>query len=314
MTSVSKISFLVRCDLGDGTFIDRSFLTSDQAENFARSLRQTIDPTQLSHRHPTSHQLRAIDALRFETCATEFLDACRRGRKGRALLAPNTLRHYEHKLGLASRHIGRANCHEMKKATLADLFDRLVDDGYSRTTARHVVTTVRNMFRWLDAQDRIDRNPFGDFRIQRTSRDYDPTVSPSSVYSDREVAEILAAMQKPSFAARRDRTIAILGFFAGLRIGETLGLEWRHIDLAGRRIHIVQNAHDRTGEIQPPKTPSARRIVPMVDLVYHALSEWRQASQSARERVFVSSTNRPLIQRNVLRSLQIAQRGLRYPE
>lgn len=176
MKPPSKIHFLIRLDLGDGSFVERSFPTSERAEEFARTLDPDGAPSRIEIIQPTAHQLQALDTLRFETCADEFLDACRHGRKGRAILAPNTLRHYEHKLGLANRHIGRANCHDLKKKALVDLFDRLVDDGYSRTTARHVVATVRNMFGWLDEQERIDRNPFGDFRIRRTVRDYDPTV------------------------------------------------------------------------------------------------------------------------------------------
>lgn len=314
MKTSSKIQFLVRLDLGDGSFVERSFPTSERADDFAKALAPDGTPGRLTRTQPTAHQLRALDTLRFETCAAEFLDACREGRKGRAILAPNTLRHYEHKLGLANRRVGRANCHDMKKKDLVDLFDRLVDDGYSRTTARHVVATVRNMFRWLDEQDLIDRNPFGDFRIRRTARDYDPTVPLCDIYTDGEVADILAEMRKPSFAATRDWTIAVLGFFAGLRIGETLGLEWRHVDLAERRIHIVQNAHDRTGAIQPTKTPRARRTIPMVDRVHRALSDWRRTAHATNGRVFLSSTERPLIQRNVLRSLQIAQRSLGYPD
>lgn len=54
---------------------------------------------------------------------------------------------------------------------------------------------------------------------------------------------------------------ALMGY-AGLRIGEALGLQWSHIDLGRRFISVYQAAV--LGELQPTKTETSRADVPIL--------------------------------------------------
>ena len=63
----------------------------------------------------------------------------------------------------------------------------------------------------------------------------------------------------------RYRAFVLLGGFAGLRLGEMLGLRWGRVDLLRRRVHVAETLVDIGGHISfgPPKTRAAVRSVPL---------------------------------------------------
>lgn len=82
----------------------------------------------------------------------------------------------------------------------------------------------------------------------------------------------------------------ILALNTGLRIGEISALQWQDIDFDTRVIHVrntVQRIPSPNGEkktmllIDSPKTDKSVRTVPMGNLVYNYLKEWKQQSKSS---------------------------------
>ncbi len=65
---------------------------------------------------------------------------------------------------------------------------------------------------------------------------------------------------------------AVLGF-SGTRIGEALGLEWRHVDLTAGWLQVRQAA--TCGVIAPCKTKMATRDVPLLPELHAALTAYR---------------------------------------
>jgi integrase len=73
----------------------------------------------------------------------------------------------------------------------------------------------------------------------------------------------------------RYRALVIVAGFGGLRWAELVGLRRRHVDLAGARLHVVEQAAEVRGKIivGPPKTEAGRRVVTLPAVALEALAE-----------------------------------------
>jgi integrase len=73
----------------------------------------------------------------------------------------------------------------------------------------------------------------------------------------------------------RYRALVIVAGFSGLRWAELVGLRRRHVDLAGARLHVVEQAAEVKGKIiiGPPKTEAGRRAVALPAVAVEALAE-----------------------------------------
>src|SRR4029450_3203849 len=60
----------------------------------------------------------------------------------------------------------------------------------------------------------------------------------------------------------RYRALILLAGYGGLRWAELVGLRRRHVDLAGGRVQVVEQAAEVAGQIivSPPKTDAGRRV------------------------------------------------------
>ncbi len=66
-----------------------------------------------------------------------------------------------------------------------------------------------------------------------------------------------------------------VGALAGLRVSEILGLDWAHVDLERRRIHVRQQArHGKLGSLKDGES----RIVPILDSLLPILRNWKVAT------------------------------------
>jgi integrase len=76
------------------------------------------------------------------------------------------------------------------------------------------------------------------------------------------------------------RMILVLGFCFGLRKGEILGLDWKDIDFEDRRIRIRQSYvyTEGTPDLDAPKTPKSKRVIPMTDYAYRQLEVLRKTA------------------------------------
>lgn len=249
-----------------------------------------------------------VETKTFSEMAEEFLESCEKGIRTRAVLAPNTVRFYRHKLGLASKTLGTMPVNIIKKFHIQDAIDGLIKDGLSRKTAITTLTSVKTLFGWLLDLGEIPVNPAIGCKVPVTARERDQGLDFEDIYTDQQVAEIFDQMGFTP-AEVRDRAAIALGFYAGLRIGEVLALEWHHLDFERRQIDVTQSAHDRTGEIQHTKTVRSRRFVPMNRKLLEYLEPFcAMSGPNPQGRVFVTPSGKPLIQRNLLRSLQQAQK------
>ncbi|MBN9109929.1 MAG: site-specific integrase [Pseudonocardia sp.] len=70
----------------------------------------------------------------------------------------------------------------------------------------------------------------------------------------------------------------------GMRRGELLGLMWAAVDLDGNRLVVRQSLSWVNGRavLQPPKTRTSRRVIPLPDVVATALREHRKRQDAER--------------------------------
>jgi integrase len=122
-------------------------------------------------------------------------------------------------------------------------------------------------------------------------------------WSDEEIAELLGAATRLAkrCESRYDYTPLLrTAVFTGLRLGELLGLQWRHVDLDDGLLHVEQQ-WTRTGALAPPKTKSGIRRVPLSAELVSFLRKLKLASKHSGEAdfVFASRAGTPLQHRNV---------------
>ena len=112
----------------------------------------------------------------------------------------------------------------------------------------------------------------------KTPRREQKTVSAPSV---ERVQQLLADAGSHAFFP-----VLRLMAFTGLRVGEALGLEWRHVDLVGRMVYVGQTVVTNNGvtSLGPPKSAKGTRAVPLDDDTAAVLTAHRAQQDAAREK------------------------------
>jgi integrase len=72
----------------------------------------------------------------------------------------------------------------------------------------------------------------------------------------------------------RYRALVLLAGYGGLRWAELVGLRRRHVNLAGARVQVVEQAAEVAGKIivSPPRTDAGRRMVTLSRVAVEALA------------------------------------------
>lgn len=142
----------------------------------------------------------------------------------------------------------------------------VVGFGYARSSAARKLSAVRSWLRFLQHRGVISRNPAGGVRGPKL-----PSRLPRAI--SREEIELLLEKGPDGSDAPRDLAVMELMYGSGLRIAETAGLRWEHIDLAERWIRVLGK-----GEKE--------RLVPMGRYAVRALELWRSVSGQGSAFVF----------------------------
>lgn len=104
-------------------------------------------------------------------------------------------------------------------------------------------------------------------------------------YDEEEVAQLLVALQKEPYHWRMMFTLALT---TGLRRGELLGLEWKHIDWKTGIVDVTQSVTKSvagTANVKEPKTKNSRRKVALPSLVLEEMKEYYTYRVKERDKV-----------------------------
>jgi integrase len=159
---------------------------------------------------------------------------------------------------------------------------------FSRSVVAHLHWDLRGMFRLAVAEGYIDRDPTGALYTPKEAK-----VAATRVMNRKEAEQHINALDL------RERVIDHLAMFVGMRPGEILGLQRRHV--AGDCSEVVIEQRLYRGDIDDPKTTSSRRTVGIPSQTARELREWMELVGTQPEAWVFASENpaKPMWRDNV---------------
>jgi integrase len=218
-------------------------------------------------------KMRSPSKITVRHAAEEWMEGARAGsirtRSG-ARYKPGTVRSYES--ALTSRvlpEFGSVQLSELQRSDLHRFAERLRGEGLDGSTIRNTIMPLRAIYtRAMDRGD-VAVNPTAGLRLPTAQGRRERIASPS------EAAALLAAV--PAC----DRALWATAFYAGLRRGELMALDWSRVDLAGGVIRVEQS-WDRVAGLIDPKSKAGRRTVPIPAVLRDFLDEPQDGSRARR--------------------------------
>ena len=207
----------------------------------------------------------------------------RKWKPSTAITTENRLR--KHMLAdFGSRAIGSFNRNELQR-----WLERKAADGFSQKTIDHLRWDLSQVFRMAEFEGSISRSP--------ATLLYTPRAAGRTSTRRMNWKEVNLCL---SVLDTRERLIAMLAVIGGMRTGEILALQWRHV--FADRIEVVQRIYQR--QIDTPKTMNSVRSVALSTGLRDAMRTWRETAidLSPDAWVFPSETGRtPVQMENIFR-------------
>lgn len=148
----------------------------------------------------------------------------------------------------------------------------------SRSVVAHLRWDLRTVFRLALAEGYAERDPTASLYTPREAE-----TEPTRAMTGKEVEQYLEAL------AVRERVIAHLAIFTGMRPGEILGLQRRHVNEDCKIVVIEQRIY--RGDIDTPKTKSSRRTVAVPTRTALLFKEWMELVGAAQDAWVFASEN-----------------------
>jgi integrase len=179
-------------------------------------------------------------------------------------LKPSTWANYEHTFRLhILPYFTRRHLSKITPLIVQAWVNELSQTKLAPATIEKCYRSLRSCLKQAEAWDLIDRNPCRSIDRPRQNQEELSFLKPE------EIGRVLDAAEEP------ERTLFAVLAFSGLRLGEALGLAWKHISFEDNAI-IVERAWSYWGGFQEPKTPTSRRAVPMLPTLAGLLHEHYQ--------------------------------------
>ncbi len=215
--------------------------------------------------------------------------------KGR--IRQRTVDEYRRLAGLITRHIGSDLLASITPARVEQLYAAWGREGLGQRSAQAAARVLHGACKDAVRQRLLAVNPC-------LSVDTPKVEAPErEIFSGEQVRALIRV-------AEQDRSVAgplaILLLATGLRIGEALGLAWRHVDFALRVVRIERVLSETTAGVlsfAPPKTKRSRRAVRLPAFAVAALlGHWERSSRPAPDRlVFEAAGGKPWRRSNLAR-------------
>ncbi|MGI8421178.1 MAG: tyrosine-type recombinase/integrase [Gaiellaceae bacterium] len=209
-------------------------------------------------RSPTSTTLRDAATSFVEGVPTGVI----RNRKGH-VYKPSVVRGYQD--ALVKRVLPELGDHKLAAITSGDLqalVDRLLAEGLDPSTIRNTLMPVRAIYRRACRPGgEVAVNPTRGLEIPASKGKRDRIASPA------EAERLISVLEK------RDQPLWATAFYAGLRLGELLALDWECVDLAAGVIHVVRSFDPVSKVFIDVKTEAGERKVPIAAVLRDYLLE-----------------------------------------
>lgn len=209
---------------------------------------------------------------RFRDAASDWLTYCEKVRDCKA----STMTDYRGMVAVLIREFGDR---KIEAITAEDI--EFWINGYpgSNRTRQKYLVCLGSIFKRAMKASGLPRNPVDLVERPRVRR-----ATKIDVLRPEEVLALVGAAESD-----QDAAVFHVAAFAGLRMGELLGLRWRDVDFPRRTIHVRDNwTH---GETTTPKG-GGERAVPMAEEVAERLARLGQRADFATEDDLVFCTER----------------------
>src|SRR5439155_20986963 len=146
--------------------------------------------------------------------------------------------------------------------------------GHEPSTIRNTLLPVRAIFRRALTRGEVAINPTSGLELPAVRGRHDRIASPE------EAATLLAALDG-------DRALWATAMYAGLRLGELMALDWKHVDLDRDLIHVRWSYDNKEAVRVAPKSRAGVRTVPLASVLKthlgaHRLGGGRHAATRSR--------------------------------
>jgi integrase len=158
----------------------------------------------------------------------------------------------------------------------------------SRSVVAHLRWDLRAIFKLAIAEGYAERDPTGALFTPRAA-----VTAETRSMNKEEVEHYIRALEP------RERVIAYLAIFSGMRPGEILALQRRHISADCKMLSVEQRLY--RGDIDTPKTDKSTRTVAIPPKTAKELKEWMElVGRSPKAWVFASENHlKPMWRDNV---------------
>ena len=204
----------------------------------------------------------------------DFVDAYWKPYLDRRLVKPSTRLNYESALRLhILPDLGALLLAEIVPLHIESLLQKKLKSGLSAKSVRNLVGLMQGIFALAVDSDIISRSPVRNRHKPTVQRREKPT------WTAKQVRSVLGA------APERHRALFSCAALTGARLGEVLGLQWRHVDFEKRSLRIEQSLWQQ--QLVPPKTAGSVRTIPIGDVLADALCDHRRKTSHAQPNDFV---------------------------
>ncbi len=227
-----------------------------------------------------------------EITLREFMDDQWRPYLDRKRMKPSTIEGYE---CILNKHtlpvLGDYRLQQISPVHV-EQFVQSIESGMFPRTLRNVLMVLSGMFSLAVDKDLIQRSPI------RASHKPDVPDFEKEVWTAEQVKTIIDNVPK------NYRALFVTVAFSGVRLGELLALQWRHVDFEHRTLQIDQSLWH--GQIVPPKTKESKRTIPFGDALAANLNGHLKNSAFIGQQDFVlckadgSTLNPDVLRKNVL--------------
>lgn len=154
-------------------------------------------------------------------------------------------------------YFGDAYIDGIKQANVKEWVQAMTDKGLKEGTMRSDLAELKALFNYAYNKGYIARNPCAGVRVLRDpNKVADPEAAEENFWEVDEFKRFLEFVDDPFY-----KDLFSFLFMTGVRMGELVGLQWKHIDFDAKKINIKQSWSKDVRALTPPKTSNSIRSI-----------------------------------------------------